>query len=117
MQPGYPSRTRAASRIGLVSTNVLASLIAELPDGMVVTDPAVTEGYRQDRAFDPSAGKPLAVVRPQRTEEVQTLTALSGKGGFHRGPTMAKPILPSDALIGTARCPTRRYVENPQCSP
>src|SRR5882757_1983063 len=40
---------------------------------MVVTDPAVTEGYRQDRAFDPSAGKPLAVVRPRRTEEVQTV--------------------------------------------
>ncbi|MGB8388138.1 MAG: hypothetical protein WCE76_09985, partial [Mycobacterium sp.] len=39
---------------------------------MVVTDPTVTEGYRQDRAFDPSAGKPLAVVRPRRTEEVQT---------------------------------------------
>ena len=53
--------------------DVLAALIAELPDGMVVTDPAVTEGYRQDRAFDPSAGKPLAVVRPRRTEEVQTV--------------------------------------------
>ena len=53
--------------------DVLAALIAELPDGTVVTDPAVTEGYRQDRAFDPSAGKPLAVVRPRRTEEVQTV--------------------------------------------
>ncbi|MDT5349172.1 MAG: glycolate oxidase [Mycobacterium sp.] len=51
----------------------LASLIAGLPDGMVVTDPTVTEGYRQDRALDPSAGKPLAVVRPRRTEEVQTV--------------------------------------------
>jgi glycolate oxidase len=51
----------------------LAELIAELPDGMVVTDPNVTEGYRRDRAFDPSAGKPLAVVRPRRTEEVQTV--------------------------------------------
>src|SRR6202051_565193 len=40
---------------------------------MVVTDPAITEGYRQDRAFDPSAGKPLAVVRPRCTEEVQTV--------------------------------------------
>src|ERR1700692_3253136 len=40
---------------------------------MVVTDPAITEGYRQDRAFAPSAGKPLAVVRPRRTEEVQTV--------------------------------------------
>ena len=53
--------------------DVLAGLVAELPDGMVVTDPAVTEGYRQDRAFDPSAGKPLAVVRPLRTEQVQTV--------------------------------------------
>jgi glycolate oxidase len=53
--------------------DVLAVLIDELPDGMVVTDPAVTEGYRQDRALDPSAGKPLAVVRPRRTEEVQAV--------------------------------------------
>jgi glycolate oxidase len=53
--------------------DVLADLIAELPDGTVVTDPAITEGYRQDRAFDPSAGKPLAVVRPQSTEQVQTV--------------------------------------------
>ena len=53
--------------------DVLAALIAELPDGMVVTDPAVTEGYRQDRALDPSAGKPLAVVRPRRTEDVQAV--------------------------------------------
>jgi glycolate oxidase len=56
-----------------VNTEVLAGLIAGLPDGMVVTDPAITEGYRQDRAFDPSAGKPLAVVRPRSTEEVQTV--------------------------------------------
>ncbi len=52
---------------------MLAGLVAELPDGMVVTDPAVTEGYRHDRAFDPSAGKPLAVVRPLHTEQVQTV--------------------------------------------
>ncbi|MGZ4583412.1 MAG: FAD-binding oxidoreductase [Mycobacterium sp.] len=56
-----------------MSRDVLASLSADLPEGMVVTDPTVTEGYRQDRAFDPSAGKPLAVVRPRRTEEVQTV--------------------------------------------
>lgn len=54
-------------------SDVLASLIAELPEGMVVTDPAKTEKYRQDRAFDPSAGKPMAVVRPRRTEDVQTV--------------------------------------------
>ena len=56
-----------------MNADVLAGLIAGLPDGMVVTDPTVTEGYRQDRAFDPSAGKPLAVVRPRRTEDVQTV--------------------------------------------
>jgi glycolate oxidase len=56
-----------------VNADALASLIAGLPDGTVVTDPAITEGYRQDRAFNPSAGKPLAVVRPRSTEEVQTV--------------------------------------------
>ncbi|MDT5138844.1 MAG: glycolate oxidase, partial [Mycobacterium sp.] len=56
-----------------MSADLLAGLSADLPDGMVVTDPAVTDGYRQDRALDPSAGKPLAVVRPRRTEEVQTV--------------------------------------------
>jgi len=56
-----------------VDADVLADLIDALPDGTVVTDPAITDGYRQDRAFDPSAGKPLAVVRPRRTEEVQTV--------------------------------------------
>lgn len=59
-----------------MNTDVLAGLMAELPEGMVVTDPAVTDGYRQDRAFDPSAGKPLAIIRPRRTEEVQTGAAL-----------------------------------------
>ena len=53
--------------------SALDSLIAELPEGTVVTDPSITEGYRQDRALDPSAGKPLAVVRPLRTDEVQTV--------------------------------------------
>jgi glycolate oxidase len=51
--------------------SALDSLTAELPDGMVVTDPAITDKYRQDRALDPAAGKPLAVVRPLTTEDVQ----------------------------------------------
>jgi glycolate oxidase len=51
----------------------VAGLIAELPEGTVVTDPDILGSYRQDRAFDPSAGTPLAVVRPRRTEEVQTV--------------------------------------------
>ncbi|MGV0633376.1 FAD-linked oxidase C-terminal domain-containing protein [Mycolicibacillus trivialis] len=54
-----------------MSADVLTDLVASLPERMVVTDPAILAGYRQDRAADPSAGMPLAVVRPQRTEEVQ----------------------------------------------
>jgi glycolate dehydrogenase FAD-linked subunit len=34
----------------------LASLIAELPEGTVVTDPDILESYRQDRAVDPGTG-------------------------------------------------------------
>jgi glycolate oxidase len=56
-----------------MTADVLAGLIAELPDGMVVTDPAKTDKYRHDRALDPNAGKPLAVVRPLSTEHVQTV--------------------------------------------
>lgn len=56
-----------------VVQSVLAVLSAELPDGVVVTDPDILASYRQDRANDPAAGTPLAVVRPRRTEEVQTV--------------------------------------------
>ncbi|WP_167858173.1 FAD-linked oxidase C-terminal domain-containing protein [Mycobacterium sp. DL99] len=48
-------------------------LISELPEGVVVTDPDILASYRQDRAADPTAGTPLAVVRPTRTEEVQAV--------------------------------------------
>jgi glycolate oxidase len=53
--------------------SALSALIAELPAGTVVTDPDILGSYRQDRAADPDAGTPLAVVRPRRTEEVQTV--------------------------------------------
>jgi glycolate oxidase len=67
--------------------SVVDSLIAELPDGMVVTDPAITDGYRQDRALDPAAGKPIAVVRPRRTEDVQTVMRWATK---HRVPVVPR---------------------------
>ncbi len=53
--------------------SALESLIAELPDGTVVTDPDIVASYRQDRAADPNAGTAIAVVRPRRTEEVQAV--------------------------------------------
>ena len=70
-----------------MSPDALAELTAALPDGTVVTDPAITEGYRQDRACDPSAGKPLAVVRPRRTEEVQTVLRWASA---HRVPVVTR---------------------------
>ncbi|WNG90513.1 FAD-linked oxidase C-terminal domain-containing protein [Mycobacterium sp. ITM-2016-00317] len=53
--------------------DALNDLIAELPDGVVVTDPDIVAAYRQDRAADPRAGTAAAVVRPTRTEEVQAV--------------------------------------------
>ncbi|MBV9515882.1 MAG: FAD-binding protein [Mycobacteriaceae bacterium] len=67
--------------------DVLANLVAELAEGMVVTDPAITESYRQDRALDPSAGKPMAVVRPRRTEDVQTVLRWATR---HRVPVVPR---------------------------
>lgn len=56
-----------------MAASSIAVLAAELPDGSVVTDPDILQSYRRDRAADPDAGTPLAVVRPRRTEEVQTV--------------------------------------------
>src|SRR6201990_850565 len=56
-----------------MSAAAFTTFIAALPEGVVVTDPDILESYRQDRAADPGAGTPLAVVRPRRTEEVSTV--------------------------------------------
>ncbi len=56
-----------------MSRSTIAELMGQLPEGTVVTDPDIVASYRQDRAFDPDAGTPMAVVRPRRTEEVQTV--------------------------------------------
>ncbi|WP_428364061.1 FAD-binding oxidoreductase [Mycolicibacterium sp.] len=56
--------------------SAVQQLIAELPEGsegIVATDPDILASYRQDRAADPNAGTPLAVVRPRRTDEVQAV--------------------------------------------
>jgi glycolate oxidase len=49
----------------------LDALVAALPEGTVVSDPARMEKYRRDRAEDPGAGMPLAVVRASSTADVQ----------------------------------------------
>ncbi|GAB19550.1 putative FAD-linked oxidase [Gordonia effusa NBRC 100432] len=49
----------------------LSSLVSALPPGRVVTDADVLGAYRFDRANDPDAGTPVALVRPTNTDEVQ----------------------------------------------
>ncbi|MCB1301010.1 MAG: FAD-binding protein [Tetrasphaera sp.] len=49
----------------------LADLVAALPEGVVVTDPAQTEKYRHDWSHDAAAGWPLAVVRAETADHVQ----------------------------------------------
>ncbi|MEJ1922152.1 FAD-binding oxidoreductase [Microbacterium sp. KHB019] len=56
-------------------------LINALPDGAVITDPASMDAYRWDRANDPSAGVPLAVVRATSTEDVQAVVRLAAEAG------------------------------------
>ncbi len=48
------------------------TLLAALPPGVVTTDPATLENYRCDWSRDPDAGTPLAVVRAESAEQVQT---------------------------------------------
>lgn len=70
-----------------MSVSALADLAAELDDGVVVTDPDILASYRQDRAADPSAGTPMAVVRPTRTEEVQAVLRWASR---HRVPVVPR---------------------------
>ncbi|KRE65571.1 FAD-linked oxidase [Arthrobacter sp. Soil761] len=42
-----------------------------LPPEAIITDPKAMEAYRQDRAVDPNAGMPMAVVLPLTTEHVK----------------------------------------------
>src|SRR5215217_5088377 len=51
----------------------LSQLIASLPAGVVVVEQATLENYRFDWSRDQSAGTPLAVMRPENAEQVQTV--------------------------------------------
>lgn len=70
----------------------IEELIASLPEGRVVTDPATIENYRWDRANDPDAGTPTAVVRVESTEEVQDVVRFAAARGI--------PVVPRGAGSG-----------------
>jgi len=61
---------------------VLDELAQALPADALITDPASMDAYRWDRALDPDAGVPLAVVRPRSTEQVQETVRIAARGGI-----------------------------------
>lgn len=70
----------------------LEQLLSSLPEDRVITDPASVEAYRRDRANDPDAGMPLAVVRATSTAEVQTVVRIAAENGT--------PVVPRGAGTG-----------------
>ena len=70
----------------------LTPLVSALGDDVVVVDPDRMAGYRWDRANDPDAGTPLAVVRAGSTEDVQTAVRFAAEHGL--------PVVPRGAGSG-----------------
>lgn len=64
------------------TTTDLSPLVAELGDDVVVSDADRVDKYRWDRANDPDAGTPLAVVRAGSTEDVQTAVRFAAEHGL-----------------------------------
>jgi hypothetical protein len=60
-----------------MSPDVVDALARVLPADALVTDPAVIEGYRHDRATTAAAGKPVALVRPHDTAQVQRVVEVA----------------------------------------
>lgn len=59
-----------------------SELEAALTPGALVTDPASTEAYRFDRAEDPTAEVPAAVVKAATTEDVQAAVRFAAANGL-----------------------------------
>lgn len=60
---------------------LVETLVAALPDGVVVTDGDRMEKYRWDRSQDPATGTPVAVVRPEDAAQVQTAVRWAAEHG------------------------------------
>lgn len=70
----------------------LEDLVALLPEGAVITHSDSMDAYRRDRANDPDAGVPLAVVRAASTEDVQAVVRFAAATGT--------PVVPRGAGSG-----------------
>lgn len=73
-------------------SSALEQLAANLPEGVLLTEPASLEAYRWDRSVDPAAALPLAVVRAESTEQVQIAVRIAAACGI--------PIVPRGAGSG-----------------
>lgn len=76
------------------SGSAIAELAAALPEDALLTTREEVEAYRRDRALDPNAGLPLAVVLPRSTAEVQRAITWAAK---HR-----VPVVPRGAGTGVS---------------
>ncbi|MEO9322134.1 FAD-linked oxidase C-terminal domain-containing protein [Nocardioides sp. C4-1] len=75
-----------------MTDNDVDVLVAALPPGVVAVDPDVVEPYRWDWSHDVSAGTPLAVVRAEHAEHVQTAVRWAARHGV--------PVVPRGAGSG-----------------
>jgi glycolate dehydrogenase FAD-linked subunit len=73
---------------------LLTALRGVLPADRVITDPDLLRTYRRDEADLVEDGRPLAVVRPRTTEEVQRVVRLAQR--------FAVPIVAQGARTGLA---------------
>ncbi|HET7683573.1 MAG TPA: FAD-linked oxidase C-terminal domain-containing protein [Marmoricola sp.] len=66
---------------------VVKELVEALPNGVVLTEAAAMEKYREDFARDGSAGKPVAVVRAEEARHVQDAVRWAAR---HRVPVVPR---------------------------
>ena len=64
-----------------MTDSIISALAAAVSSGALVTDPAVTESYRYDRAATAHAGRPVAVVRAADTADVQATLRVASQFG------------------------------------
>ena len=90
MSSDSPAARHAADRPSV--QQLQTHLRRQLGPEVVVTDPAVMDGYRTDWTRDASAGQPLAVLRPRTVDEVQAGVRWAAARGI--------PIVPRGAGSG-----------------
>jgi glycolate oxidase len=84
---GLPDTASAAPEQPDAGVRILDELASLLPADALITAPGAMADYRQDRAVDPNAGIPLAVVVPLTTEHVQAAVRWAAR---HRVPVVPR---------------------------